>query len=98
MTLTADDCLAAEVAIHRAWLDHATTALDQCIRGAVPFSADTVRALIPHHVEAHHPNAIGALFNAARRAGRIAEVGYITPSRSSRHGNRNRLWIGGPNA
>ncbi|WP_275792663.1 hypothetical protein [Prescottella equi] len=98
MTLTADDCLAAEVAIHRTYLEHAQAALDQCIRGAVPFSADTVRALIPDGVEPHHPNALPALFRAASAARRIVAIGYTTPKRASRHGNPNRIWIKGPNA
>lgn len=98
MTLTADDCLAAEVAIHRTWLEHANAALDACIRCAVPFSADTVRALIPDGLEPHHPNALSSLFRAASGAKRIIAIGYTQPSRVSRHGNPNRLWIGGPNA
>ncbi|MGW2095802.1 hypothetical protein [Promicromonospora sukumoe] len=98
MTLTADDCLAAEVAIHRTWLQHASNALDQCIRGAVPFSADTVRALIPDGVEPHHPNALSSLFRAASGAKRIIAIGYTQPGRTSRHGNPNRIWIKGPAA
>ncbi|MCA1008966.1 hypothetical protein LCL87_24920 [Rhodococcus hoagii] len=99
MTLTSDDCLAAEVAIHRTWLDHAEAALDQCIALGVPFSADTLHQFIPKGVEPHHDNAIGAFFNAARRAGRIKHTGrYVVATRGSRHGNRNGLWTRGPNA
>lgn len=98
MTLTADDCLAAEKAVHRTYLEHAQAALDACIRGAVPFSADTVRALIPDGIEPHHQNVIGALFQRASLTGRITRVDFVAPSRRSRHGNRNGLWIKGPKA
>ncbi|NKR60221.1 hypothetical protein GS474_15935 [Rhodococcus hoagii] len=98
MTVTADDCLAAEVAIHRTYLEHAQAALDSCIRGAVPFSADTVRVLIPAGIEPHHQNVLPALFRAASAARRIVAIGYTTPNRSSRHGNPNRIWVKGPNA
>ncbi|MFC9514368.1 hypothetical protein ACFTSD_01415 [Nocardiaceae bacterium NPDC056970] len=98
MRLTADDCLAAEVAVHRTYLEHAQAALDACIRSAVPFSADTVRAFIPDGIEPHHQNVLPGLFSRASAAGRISPVGYIKPNRRSRHGNSNRLWIGGPNA
>lgn len=97
MTLTADDCLAAEVAIHHTWLDHANEALDKCIQLGVPFSADQLHAFIPEGVEPHHPNAIGAFFRTAERAGRIKHTGqFVRASRSPRHGNPNGLWIGEP--
>lgn len=95
MTMTADDTLACE---HPTYLAAARDALEQCIRGAVPFSADTVRALIPDHLQPHHPNVLPALFRAASSAGRITAVDYVRPGRRERHGNLNRLWVAGPKA
>ncbi|WP_027503324.1 hypothetical protein [Rhodococcus sp. UNC363MFTsu5.1] len=96
MTLTADDCIAAATTPHSRYLEHAQAALDACIRGAVPFSADTVRALIPASAGEGNPNVLPALFLNASKRQRITPVGYIAPARHTRHGNRNRLWIGGP--
>ncbi|MBM4480802.1 hypothetical protein GS982_00100 [Rhodococcus hoagii] len=99
MTLTADDCLAAEVAIHRTWLHHADKALRELIALGAPFSADQLRAFIPEGVEPHHPNAIGPFFRAAEAAGRIQHTGqYVRSSRGPRHGSTNRLWTRGDNA
>lgn len=98
MTLTADDAIAAATKPHSVYLDAAQAALDACIHGAVPFSADTVRALIPESAGEGHPNVLPALFLNASKRRRITPVGYIAPNRRSRHGNANRLWIKGPNA
>lgn len=95
MTLTADDTIAAETTDY---LDAARAALEACIAGAVPFSADTVRALIPAGLEAHHPNVLPALIGAYSRGRRITAVDYVRPGRKSRHGNLNRLWVAGPRA
>lgn len=98
MTLTADDCLAAETAIHHTWLDHANEALVLLASKGAPFSADQLHAFIPEGIEPHHPNAVGAFFKAAQNAGRIKHTGqYVMASRGPRHGNRNALWIGVPN-
>ncbi|WP_064078351.1 hypothetical protein [Prescottella equi] len=99
MTLTADDCLAAEASIHHAWLEHADKALQELIELGVPFSADQLHAFIPEGVEPHHPNAIGPFFRAAANAGRIEHTGhYRRSTRGSRHGNLNRIYTRGPNA
>lgn len=95
MTLTADDCIAAEYAIHHTYLAHANDALDKCIAGAVPFTAETVRAFIPAGVEPHHPSVIGAIFKAAKAAGRIKAIGWTSTTRATRHGNPIRIWTVG---
>lgn len=97
MTLTPEDCLAAEVAIHRTWLDHTDRALQKLINLRIPFSIDQLRAHVPPGVQPHHDNAWGAYIRAAERAGRIKHTGqYMASSRSTRHGGIVRLWIGGP--
>ncbi|OOL30442.1 hypothetical protein GQ85_19850 [Rhodococcus rhodochrous] len=95
MTLTADDTLTCETPDY---LTAARAALEACIAGHVPFSADTVRALIPAGLEAHHPNVLPALFGAYSRTHRITAIDYVRPGRKSRHGNPNRLWVAGPGA
>lgn len=57
-----------------------------------PFSADDLHALgIPLPP---HPNHIGALFSAARKAGIIQQHGYIPSQRAGRNGSVVRTWIG----
>ncbi|WP_064059267.1 hypothetical protein [Prescottella equi] len=98
MTLTADDCLAAAVKPYSDYLDAARAALNACITGRVPFSADTVHALIPPAAGQGGSNVIPALMGAAAKAGRMYRIDDVNSSRRSRHYSRNGLWIGGPNA
>jgi hypothetical protein len=98
MTLTASDALAAATTPHGRYLDAAQAALEACIAGAVPFSADTVRALIPAEAGEGGPNVLPALFGVAAKARRITRIDATLSSRRSRNGSRIAIWIKGPNA
>ncbi|SCX37990.1 hypothetical protein SAMN03159343_0260 [Klenkia marina] len=57
------------------------------------FTADEVRALgVP---DPANPNAVGAQFMAAARAGLIRPMGFVQSRRPSRHGAWLRQWVGG---
>lgn len=58
-----------------------------------PFTADEVRELgVP---DPQNPNAVGAQFMAAARAGLIRPVGFVQSRRPSRHAAWLRQWVGG---
>jgi hypothetical protein len=74
------------------------SAADQAIRDlaatGLEFTAEHVRERVG--VIAAPPQALGAVFNAARRAGIIVPVGYATATRPERHGGLLRTWRGAP--
>ena len=57
----------------------------------VDFTADTLTARIG---QPDSPNAIGAIFGKASRAGLIHCVGVRTSTRIARHGGIQRVWRG----
>ena len=67
------------------------TAVEYLASTRIPFTADDVREMIP---APDHPNRVGARFNAAYKAGRIAPVGYALSRSRSRHAGVLRLWSG----
>lgn len=80
-------------AIHGEWVKKADAAIWWLAHKGLPFSAEDVRA---YAGEPTHPNAVGARFNAAARRGWIVKAGTVKASRSERHANEMRLWIGAP--
>ena len=58
------------------------------------FTADDVRTWAGDPPRGVSSNLVGALFNAASKAGLIRMVGYSTSARVIGHGNLQRRWIG----
>jgi hypothetical protein len=90
-----DDGMA--VALHNTdvrWKAAADQAIRDLAEAGVEFTAEDVRARVG--VLAAPPQALGAVFNAARRAGTIVPVGYATATRAERHGGLLRVWKGAP--
>jgi hypothetical protein len=57
-----------------------------------PFTAEDVRATVGD--PPNHPNAMGARFLAAARAGLLEKQGYTSPSRPSSHASVIAVWCG----
>ncbi len=76
------------------WKKAAGMAIDYLIRAGKPFTADDVwQILEPLGVTTHEPNAMGAMFNAARREGKITSDGMYRPScRRTAHRRMVRVW------
>jgi hypothetical protein len=88
-----DDGMAA--ALHNTdvrWKAAADQAIRDLAAAGLEFTAEDVRVRVG--VLAAPPQALGALFNAARRAGTIVPVGYATATRAERHGGLLRVWRG----
>jgi hypothetical protein len=58
------------------------------------FGADDVRVMVGDPPRGVSTNLVGALFNAASKAGVIRIVGYGTSARVVGHGNLTRRWVG----
>lgn len=63
-------------------------------RGGQIFTADDVRFLAGDPPTTCSPNLVGALFNAAAKAGQIEPVGFARSGRVIGHGNRLLTWQG----
>ncbi len=97
--LSFDDALKAQQqGIHQVmshslkWSDVALDALKAfAVRIGKPFTTEDFRqsALVP---EPHHPNAWGAIFNAAARKGVIRQVGFSRPSNIKSHASVVMTW------
>jgi hypothetical protein len=74
------------------WKSAAESAIRELAATGLEFDAEDVRARVG--VIASSPQALGAFFNAARRAGTIEPVGYRTATRPERHGGLLRTWRG----
>lgn len=74
------------------WRAAADLAIAQCAATLVPFGADEVRAIAGD--PPNHPNAMGARFLAAARAGIIRRVGYEPSKRASLHAHPVARWVG----
>lgn len=57
-----------------------------------PFTSDEVREIAGAPWD--HPNAAGALFHKAARAGLIRSIGYRKSERSTLHKHPLTLWVG----
>lgn len=84
----------SEATGHKTWQQHADTAVRRLARTGQPFTADTVRAMIPNDIRPAHSNAWGGLFSSWFHRGLIEPVGYTTGSRAVRHQGVQRLWRG----
>jgi len=71
-----------------------TRAIEILARGGQVFTADDVRALAGDAPTTCSPNLVGALFNAAAKAGLIGPVGFARSGRVIGHGNRLLTWRG----
>jgi hypothetical protein len=74
------------------WRSAADQAIVALANKREPFTADDVRELVGD--PPNHPNAMGARFLDAVRAGIIRQVGRSLPVRASRHASSVGLWIG----
>lgn len=73
------------------WRRRVEAAIGQLARQG-RFISDDVRKLAGDPPEGTHPNAMGALVNAARAAGRIEAVGFGKSARVKGHSNRVIVW------
>lgn len=72
------------------WRVAAAEALDRLIARGQPFTSDDVADEVG--VPETHPNAMGGLFSAASKQGRIETVGYTQATRKSAHARVIRVW------
>lgn len=84
----------AVAALHPAWRVAAEAAIDELARAGAVFTADDVRDRVGHALGREHTNALGGLFAAACRAGRIVPVGYRQSTRADARGRVVRIWRG----
>lgn len=63
------------------------------IQPGTEFTADTIRAAIPQHITAHHPNVLPSVFGALASAGTIRRIAETNSTRRTRHASRNGIWI-----
>lgn len=83
----------AQIAVHRGWHAAAERAMGYLVNTGEPFSADDLRRLLADVEEKPtSPNAIGGLFMAWSRAGRIEQAGFMTSTQNKRRGGVNRVW------
>jgi hypothetical protein len=82
----------ADQAASTDWKDRWNAAIAQLASVGVEFTADDVRELAGEPTD--HPNAIGARFHAAARAGLIKRAGYRKSQRTARHANTVAVWVG----
>jgi hypothetical protein len=76
---------------YRDQLEHAIEIL---ARAGKTFSADDVQFLTGARPLECSPNLIGAVINAAAKAGLIEPVGFVRSGRVIGHGNRLIVWKG----
>ena len=69
-------------------------AIELLARGGATFTADDVRSLAGDPPSTVSPNVLGALVNAAAKAGLIEPVGYLRSGRVIGHGNVLVSWRG----
>lgn len=74
------------------WRSAADRAIVELANKRDPFTAEDVRAVVGD--PPNHPNAMGARFLDAARAGIIRQVGRQLPARPSRHASSVGVWIG----
>lgn len=85
--------LASADAANFNWTDYALSLLEYFAKSVRQFSSDEFRAHFVNHLpEPPHPNAFGALFNRAAKAGIIRHVGYIKSVRASAHRRVVGVW------
>ena len=78
-------------AIHDDWAERAYAVIVWLAEWGCTFSAEDVRKYASGPA---HPNAVGAIINAAARRGVIVPVGITKATRPDRHASLLRLWRG----
>lgn len=73
------------------WNQKCDLAIRLMATGHKPFTAEHVRRIAG---DPEHPNAFGARFNAAARAGIIRKVGYELSTRPTLHRHPIAQWVG----
>jgi hypothetical protein len=81
----------AALAFDRDWSDAAADALRKLAARGMTFSAEDVRDLVG---DPPTPNAFGAVFLQASRAGVIEPVGFVKSRRIQRHRSWTQTWRG----
>ena len=76
----------------RWWKDACDRAIHTLAARGVEFTAEDVRAVVGD--PPNHPNAMGARFLAACKAGVIVKQGYKNPARRSSHASVIAIWKG----
>lgn len=71
------------------WMEAAYKGMDALIARGVPFTADSLRDLVP---VPRHPNWVGAVFTAYREHGFIRPLGYEQSRARSRRSGVLRRW------
>jgi hypothetical protein len=69
-------------------------AIYELARTGTPFTADHLRAMCGDPPRDISTNLVGAVVNAAAKAGIIRQVGYAISGRVKGHGNLQRQWVG----
>lgn len=77
------------------WKFACDTAIARFAATLKPFTAEDVRAIVGD--PPNHPNAMGARFLIAARAGMLEKLGYKNPARPSSHSSVIAVWRGIPN-
>ena len=80
----------ADAAEANEWKAKADFAIEQLAASGQEFTAENVRLVAG---DPSRPNAFGARFLAAKRAGLIRHVGYKNATRPSRHTHPIKIWI-----
>ncbi len=73
------------------WQTLAWRFIENRARARQPFTADMLRDAVG---APSRPNALGATFTRAERAGLIRLDGYVPSIRASRRGGRVAIWVG----
>jgi hypothetical protein len=83
---------AADMAASDDWKSRWDEAIGYLARRGGPFTADDVREIAGDPTD--HPNATGARFLAAARAGLIRRVGYRSATHEGAHARMVSEWVG----
>jgi hypothetical protein len=78
----------------KSWVDAARVVIAWRARKGDPFTSEDVTAVVGQPPEGCSPNAVGAVMNAAAKAGQIRRVGDAQARRRNQHATRIGLWVG----
>jgi hypothetical protein len=90
--LKIEGMFAADRAASDDWKSRWDEAIGYLARRGAPFTADDVREIAGDPTD--HPNATGARFLAAARAGLIRRVGYRKATHEGAHARMVSEWVG----
>lgn len=86
----------ADEAASQDWKDRWDKAIRLLAISGEPFCSDDVREIAGAPED--HPNAAGARFQAAARAGLIRKIGFVKSARAALHAHHVAQWVGTPKA